>query len=154
MKQCNFNHCAFPGGEWVILDGHKREKLNIIMDHCGGQNKDQHALQLTLCLIHKGCFADVKFLFLVVGHAKNVADRFFNIAKILSRKMHIFSTAKKLVEALNHAEQVDSGVASSSIGCSEIGMDVSPPLQKTPWTLSRNGRYSNCQMQGRESWQN
>jgi hypothetical protein len=89
-----------------LLDGHKRKKLNIIMDNCGGQNKNRHELRLALYLVHKGCFADVEFMFLVIGHTKNVADCLFNIAKILYRKMNIF-TIKKLTEALNHAEQVD-----------------------------------------------
>jgi hypothetical protein len=45
-------------------------------------------------------------MFLIVGHTKNVADRSFNITKILYRKLNIY-TLTMLGEALNTADQVD-----------------------------------------------
>jgi hypothetical protein len=93
--------------EGGLLDGLKRKKFNIIMDNCSGQNKNRHILRLALYLVHKGHFEYVKFMSLVVGHTKNVADRLFNIAKILYRKLNILYTLSMLSEAFNTAEQVD-----------------------------------------------
>ena len=64
------------------LDGVTRLKLTIIMDNCTGQNKCNRVVGLAPYLVDKGYFVDVGFIFLVVGHTKNSADRLFNILKI------------------------------------------------------------------------
>ena len=66
-----------------LLDGTKWKKLSIIMDNCVGQNKNNYVLRLAPYLIRKGYFSTVQFIFLVVGHTKNAADRFFNNENVL-----------------------------------------------------------------------
>jgi hypothetical protein len=87
-----------------FLDGTQRKQLNIVMDNCPGQNKNNIVLRLSPYLQEKGYFLEVNFIFLVVGHTKNVADRLFNTLKRLYRKMNIFSM-NMLIEVLKH-EQV------------------------------------------------
>jgi hypothetical protein len=57
------------------------KEQNIVMDNCGGLNKNNHVLLLAPCLVEMGYFMRVNMLFLVVGHTKNVCDRRFNNLK-------------------------------------------------------------------------
>jgi hypothetical protein len=85
-----------------FLDGTtKRKCLNIVMDNCAGQNKNNYVLRLAPYLVEKGFFQEVRFIFLVVGHTKNVADRLFNILKRLYRRKNIF-TMGMMSEAMKH----------------------------------------------------
>jgi hypothetical protein len=86
------------------MDGKKRKQLNIVMDNCSGQNKNNTVVRLATYLVEKGFFGEVNFIFLVVGHTKNIADRLFNTLKKLYRKKNIFSMGM-LTECLKH-EQV------------------------------------------------
>jgi hypothetical protein len=92
-----------------LLDGTKRKTLNVVMDNCPGQNKNRFFLRLVPYLIEKGHFKDVTFIFLVIGHTKNVADRLFNTLKRLYQKKNIFTMAM-LIEALQHDITVPSKV--------------------------------------------
>jgi hypothetical protein len=87
-----------------LLDGKQRKRLNIVMDNCPGQNKNNFVLRLGPYLQEKGYFAEVLFIFLIVGHTKNVVDRLFNTLKRLYRKQNVF-TMGMLLEAMTH-EQV------------------------------------------------
>ncbi len=84
-----------------LLSGVKRCRLNIVMDNCSGQNKNNMVLRLAAYLVEKGHFAQVDFIFLVVGHTKNVADRLFNICISKYRKSNIFAT-QLLLESFTH----------------------------------------------------
>jgi hypothetical protein len=55
--------------------------LNIIFDICSGQDKNSTVLKLPALLTAMGYFKEIHFIFLVVGHTKNVADRLFNSLK-------------------------------------------------------------------------
>ena len=50
-------------------------------------------------------FQIVNFMFLVVGHAKNAADRLFNSLKNEYRKQNIF-TMEDLIDRLNQSDLV------------------------------------------------
>jgi hypothetical protein len=56
-------------------------ELNIIFDNCSGQNKNNTVLRLAGWLNAMKYFDTVNFIFLVVGHTKNAADRLFNLLK-------------------------------------------------------------------------
>jgi hypothetical protein len=84
-----------------FLDGTKRKCLNVVMDNCPGQNKNNYVLRLAPYLVEKGFFQEVRFIFLVVGHTKNVADRLFNILKKLYRTQNIF-TMGMMLKAMSH----------------------------------------------------
>jgi hypothetical protein len=83
------------------LDGTKRKTLNVVMGNCAGQNKTNYVLRLALYLVQKGYFSEVRFIFLVVGHTKNVADGLFNILKKLYRAQNIFSMSM-MMKAMKH----------------------------------------------------
>jgi hypothetical protein len=74
-----------------LLDGTNRKTLNVVMDNCAGQNKNNHVLRLAPYLVKKGYFEEAHFIFLVVGHTKNVADHLFNILKKLYPHQKIFT---------------------------------------------------------------
>ena len=80
-------------------------ELNIIFDNCSGQNKNNTVLKLAAWLMAMGYFKSVQFIFLVVGHTKNAADRLFNSLKHEYRKQNLF-TFDQLVRALDHSETV------------------------------------------------
>ena len=63
--------------------------LNIVFDNCSGQNKNNTVLKLLVWLAEMGYFQKVNFVFLIVGHTKNSADRLFNALKIDYRKICI-----------------------------------------------------------------
>ena len=92
LKQLNLRREESVGGE-----------LNIIFDNCSGQNKNNTVLRLAGWLKAMGYFQRVNFIFLVVGHTKNAADRLFNSLKNEYRKRNLF-TVDTLVLALNVLE--------------------------------------------------
>jgi hypothetical protein len=59
------------------------KKLMFVFDNCSGQNKNGMVLKLVVSLVEMGYFEEVEFMFLIVGHTKNPADRLFNLLKIL-----------------------------------------------------------------------
>ncbi len=65
--------------------------LNIVFDNCSGQNKNNTVLKLAAWLMAMGYFKSVQFIFLVVGHTKNPADRLFNSLKHDYRKQSLFT---------------------------------------------------------------
>ena len=56
-------------------------ELNIIFDNCSGQNKNNTVIRLAGWLNEMNYFKEVNFIFLVVGHTKNAADRLFHCLK-------------------------------------------------------------------------
>jgi len=65
--------------------------LNVVMDNCAGQNKNRMVLRLGALLVEMNYFATVQFVFLVVGHTKNICDRLFNLIKKNYRKKNIYT---------------------------------------------------------------
>jgi hypothetical protein len=63
----------------------------IIMDNCGGQNKNNMVLRLSVLLVELGYFEKVNFVFYIVGHTKNAADRWFNQLKKKYRRSNLYS---------------------------------------------------------------
>ena len=61
------------------------------MDDCAGQNKKDMVLRLAAFLVVAGDFKTVSFVFYIVGHIKNAADRWFNILKKQYRRSNIYS---------------------------------------------------------------
>jgi hypothetical protein len=80
-------------------------ELNIIFDNCSGQNKNNTVLKLALWIMAMGYFKSVQFIFLVVGHTKNAADRLFNLLKEDYRSRNLF-TFDQLATALDQSPSV------------------------------------------------
>jgi hypothetical protein len=65
----------------ILNEDEAGRELSIVMDNCGGQNKNRMVLRLALYLVEVGFFETVNLLFLVRGHTKNPCDRMFNTLK-------------------------------------------------------------------------
>ena len=81
------------------------KELNLVMDNCGGQNKNRHVLRLLTVLVKRQIVKRVNAIFLVKGHTKNPCDRMFNLLKKDTREDNIYTPAM-LFEALNRQDGV------------------------------------------------
>jgi hypothetical protein len=74
--------------------------LSIVMDNCGGQNKNNNVLRLALYLVELKYFHRVEFIFYIRGHTKNDCDRLFNQLKLRWHKTNTYTMAQ-MVDVLN-----------------------------------------------------
>lgn len=98
MKTLELKNLLKPGGE-------TGGELNIIFDNCTGQNKNNTVLKLMVWLTEMGYFKKVNFVFLIVGHTKNAADRIFNLVKLQYRLRNLY-TFRELTEACATSQHV------------------------------------------------
>jgi hypothetical protein len=91
----------------ILQDDCRGKELNVVFDNCcPGQNKNHHVLWLVPYLVEMGYFHCVlNFIFLVVGHTKNAADRRFNNLKMLYRKSNV-CTFNQLMEVCGKSPHV------------------------------------------------
>jgi hypothetical protein len=59
----------------ILRENDMGGELNIVFDNCSGQNKNNTVLKLLVWLTEMGYFRKINFVFLIVGHTKNAADR-------------------------------------------------------------------------------
>ena len=87
------------------LEKNKRpNKLRIIADNCGGQNKSNTLVLALLRLVHLDLFDRIELAFLVPGHTYMPCDRKFgSVARHLKRIDEI-SSPTALIHRLKHAE--------------------------------------------------
>ena len=55
----------------IMRDDDMGGELNIVLDNCSGQNKNNTVLKLLVWLSEMGYFWKVNYIFLVVGHTQN-----------------------------------------------------------------------------------
>ena len=55
----------------ILKEDQAGRELSIVMDNCGGQNKNRMVLRLALYLVEAGYFEIANLIFLVRGHTKN-----------------------------------------------------------------------------------
>jgi hypothetical protein len=91
--------------EGMMREAEMGGELIIPFDNCSGQNKNNTMLKLMVFLVECGYFKDVWFVFLVVGHTKNAADRLFNLLKKSYRKKNIY-TVEQLLSDLGESDFV------------------------------------------------
>lgn len=89
----------------VLREGDPGGELNVVFDNCSGQNKNNTVLRLVPHLLEMGYFKKVNFVFLVVGHTKNAADRLFNTLKATYRDVNLY-IMEELLECLNTSKRV------------------------------------------------
>ena len=65
--------------------------LNLIMDNCGGQNKNNTVIKACAYFVEVGWFKEVSINFLIKGHTKNSCDRCFNLLKQQYHKNNVYS---------------------------------------------------------------
>jgi hypothetical protein len=90
------------------------KKLTFVFDNCSGQNKNGMVLKLVVYLVEMAYFQEVEFMFLIVGHTNNDADRLFNLLKILYRSLNIF-TMQQLIATVNTNEFVTAVKAKEEV---------------------------------------
>jgi len=90
---------------WVDGEQGSREELTVIMDNCGGQNKNKMVLRMLGLLTELRLYRKVNVAFLVAGHTKNICDRLFNLLKLVYRKSNLYGMSG-LLKVLNTAEDV------------------------------------------------
>jgi hypothetical protein len=92
-----------------LFDGKKGKRLNVVMDNCPGQNKNNFILRLAPYIQEKEYFVEVNFIFLVIRHTKNVANHLFNTLQRLCRKQNVF-TMGMLLKAMKHEQVITYNV--------------------------------------------
>lgn len=98
---------------WVDEERGPREELTVVMDNCGGQNKNKMVLRMLGLLTELGLYRKVNVAFLVAGHTKNICDRLFNLLKLVYRKSNLYGMTG-LLSVLDTAEDVTAvGVSPS-----------------------------------------
>jgi hypothetical protein len=75
------------------------KEINIVMDNCGGQNKNQHVIRLLHILVKRQVATTARIIFLVRGHTKNDCDQLFNTMKCVYRKSNVFTPHRTLLNA-------------------------------------------------------
>jgi hypothetical protein len=99
---CSLLHKTLDS-EGLLRDDDPGLELNVVYDNCSGQNKNNTVLRYLLWIVEMGYFRRVNFIFLVVGHTKNAADRLFNALKLDYRKQNIY-TMKELLTCLSRSQ--------------------------------------------------
>ncbi len=97
---------------WIQQEGTTGKQLSIILDNCGGQNKNNIVLRLASWLVECKYFKKVEIIFYVRGHTKNACDRLFNQLKKHYHKQQIF-TMGQMVTALDSSRYVSFNLANS-----------------------------------------
>ena len=82
------------------------KEINLVMDNCGGQNKNQHVLRLLHFIVKRKIATVAEAIFLVRGHTKNDCDRLFNAMKKLYRKSNAF-IPDDLISSISGTKNVD-----------------------------------------------
>ena len=78
------------------------QELTVIMDNCPGQNKNNTVLRLPLLLVEAGYFKKVNCMFYIVGHTKNICDRWFNTLKKKYRTANLYALEHLKVALSTH----------------------------------------------------
>jgi hypothetical protein len=86
------------------------KELNIVMDNCGGQNKNNMVLRMLVLLVKLGIVKTARAIFLVRGHTKNDCDRLFNCMKKIYRKSDCFSEDELMAAIGTHEDVTPVGV--------------------------------------------
>ena len=90
---------------WIKEDGQTGKQLTIILDNCGGQNKNNYVLRMAPWLVERKLFKKVEIVFYIRGHTKNACDRLFNQLKLLYHKRQTF-TMENMVRTMNASPNV------------------------------------------------
>ena len=97
----------------ILRENDMGGELNIVFDNCSGQNKNNTVLKLLVWLTEMGYFRKINFVFLIVGHTKNAADRIFNLLKV-EYQLKNLSTMVQLVRTLDKSKHVTIHTSATS----------------------------------------
>jgi hypothetical protein len=99
---------------FLDVNNPQSKKLTFVFKNCSGQNNNGMVLKLVVYLVEMAYFQEVEFMFLIVGHTNNDADRLFNLLKILYRSLNIF-TMQQLIATVNTNEFVTAVKAKEEV---------------------------------------
>jgi hypothetical protein len=85
----------------VIGTAEPFKEFNMVMDNCGGQNKNRMVLRMLFFLVKLKVATVERIIFLVQGHTKNDCDRLFNLMKKEYRKINTY-TPEDLATSIQH----------------------------------------------------
>ena len=124
----------------VIRDNDIGGHLVIVFDNCAGQNKNNTIMKMLMFLYEMKYFKMITFLFLIVGHTKNCADRLFNSLKSQYHNMNIY-TMDQLTGVLNTSKYVTVLKAEPS-DFKDYNKYFSYFYRKLPGQISQNHIFS------------
>lgn len=111
-------------------------ELNLIMDNCGGQNKNNVLLKCCAYFVESCWFEKVNVIFLIKGHTKNSCDRNFNCLKSKWHKENVY-TYQQTLEVLGSADNV------TVVDASDIHYDVEATMNKFYTNLASGSIVNN-----------
>ena len=89
-------------------------EYNLVMDNCGGQNKNRMVIRLFLMMAELKIFKKVNLICLVCGHTKNACDRMFMLLKQFFHYKNLY-TMKQLNDNPNKNRGVEAIELSSDV---------------------------------------
>jgi hypothetical protein len=90
------------------------KEINLVMDNCGGQNKNRQVLRLLHFIVKRRIAVVARAIFLVRGHTKNACDRLFNTMKKQYRKVNCF-TPEDLINSIEGNTSVSPIMVDASV---------------------------------------
>ena len=102
-----YNKFLFDGFVDKINEVGPMKEYNLIMDNCGGQNKNRMVIRLFMMLAELGYVKTARMSFLVRGHTKNPCDRNFMLLKKNFHWKNIY-TKQQLDNVLNSNDNVQA----------------------------------------------
>ena len=90
----------------IIRKNHKMPEIAILVDNCGGHNKNNVIIRFLNMITEGGLFGTATFHLYIKVHTKNDCDRAFNSLKVMYRKQNI-STFEKCCEIFNTINNVE-----------------------------------------------
>lgn len=78
----------------------KVETLMLFCDNCAGQNKNNTAVRLNMCLVDNGRFKKIEQIFPIRGHSYLPCDRAFGVIKKKLRRIDRLYTIRELMELI------------------------------------------------------
>ena len=100
----NLKHGGFISR--IIKEGPLGE-YNMVMDNCGGQNRNQMIIQFLMFLTEIAAFKDAANAYLVQGYTKNPCDRMFMLFKQHFYLKNIY-TMQQLFNNLNQNDSIQA----------------------------------------------
>ena len=82
------------------------DEPDLIVDNCGGQNKNGTVIKAATYFCEHKWFKNVNLIFLIKGYTKNICDHMFNLLKIRWHKANVY-TFQDSIAILNDQEQVN-----------------------------------------------
>eukprot|EP00978_Attheya_sp_CCMP212_P020732 scaffold59674_cov28-Attheya_sp.AAC.1 len=95
----------YDAGNNIPVTHMPAKEINIVLDNCGGQNKNRMLFRMLFFMVKRGLCHVARAVFLIRGHTKNDCDRMFNLLKTDYRKKNIY-TPSDLYQCIDAREDI------------------------------------------------